>query len=803
MIRNYFVIALRNIFKNKLFSFINVFGLALSMSVGLILIFVMTDFIRSDKFNEKKDRIYRIITHASGNYHDYTFATSPKSVADELVNSYSGVDKYVLMTRGSGMIVYNQNHIDAEGLYASSDFFDVFSYQLEAGNYDKILLEPYSIVLSKDLAEKLFMNENPVGKTIKFENLGDFKITGVVDSKKQRSHFNFEMLISYSTIKSFSKEQYENINSWTNYLQNYSYLLLHEDVEPHSIVQNLKEINNNRYDEKNSTELDFELQALTKISTGYIEANEIGLTMPFFVFYIFGFITFIVILLAVFNYTNLNIAKYLSRAREVGLRKIMGASKRKIIMQYLTESIIISLFSMLLACLLVEIILPENIMLDPDKSDMMGFPRSFTAYLVFFIFSLFVGFFAGFFPSVYLASFKPLMALKGVIRTKGYAGFNWRKVLLTMQFIISIIFVLFTVLLLRQSEDMKHKDLGFEKENKIEIMTQGIDYQLLINELKGHPFINNIAASSSVPCLDGSSSSFYQHPVTSDTVNVKDIFVDHNYINTMGMEILAGRDFLESDGGVTENSVIITEKASKYFGFEHPIDAMGKTIRVPTRLKRTEKKSPIHSLNIIGVCNDFYYVSPIDAVAPVVLRYIPEYMSRLIVDFNPSGRNELYSFIDQKWYEIEKNHPPRYAVIEEKMEVVMGMFDSFFGIIGYISLLSITIACMGLLGIISFNIQSRTKEIGIRKVMGANAAKIIFTLSKDFLIIILISLIIALPIVAFVAIQIKMMLAEFIGFDPISIISGLLIIIGLVIIIIATQTIKAVNSNPIDALRYE
>ena len=802
MIRNYFKIAIRNILKNKFFTFINVVGLALSMSVGLILILVMTDFMRSDKFNVNADRTHRVITHAISNYYNYSFATSPKALTDELVENYPGIEKHVELLKESGMIMYNQKNIEAEGFYASSEFFEVFNYELEIGNKTNVLSEPFSVVLTKDLAVKLFKQENPVGMIIKFENLGDFKISGVISGKNLRSHFNFEMLLSYSTIESLNNNMQANINSWSNYSQNYSYLLLQEGVEPESVVNNLTEIYNARSDKSSKTKLVFDLQELTKISTGNIEANEIGLAIPFIVFYVFGFITFIVILLAVFNYTNLNIAKYLNRAKEVGLRKIVGASKRKIVLQYLTESVIVSIFSMMLACLLVELILPENMMLDPDKSDLMGFPRTPLAYLIFFVFSLFVGVFAGIFPSLYLASFKPLMALKGIVRTKGYAGFNWRKLLLAIQFITSIIFVLFTALLLRQLQEMNNKDLGYNQNNKIELMIQGVDHQLLINALQEHPAINSIAASSSTPSIGGSSSSFYIHPLTQDTLAVKDIFIDHNYIPTMGMEIIAGRNFLESDGSGLENSTIITEKACEYFGFKNPTDAIGKTIRVPG-YKRKNTQSQGKNMIIVGVSNDFYYVSPIDEIEPIIIRYQPKYFSRLLIDFNPMNRSELFSFIDQKWYQIEQNHPPRYTEVTEEMDKVMGMFDNFFGIVGYISILSIAIACMGLLGIISFNVQSRAKEIGIRKVMGADTSKIIYTLSKEFIIIVMISLLISLPIVAFVAIQIKMMLPEFVGFDAFAIISGVLIIIALVVLSIASQTHKAVRANPIDALRYE
>ena len=798
MITNYFKIAIRNMVKNKFFTFINIFGLALSMSVGLMLILIMTDFLSSDQFNVNKGRIYRVVTDDG----KYRYGTSPKPVTDELVKNYPGVEKHVILTRKSGMIMHNQNNIETEGFYASPEFLEIFSYNLETGNKTDVLTEPFSIVLTRELAVKLFKDENPVGKTIRFEDTGEFRITGVIDNKKPRSHFNFEMLLSYSTIESSNKDLFESLESWKNYYQNYSYLMLQEGVDPESIVHNLGKIYKARYNGIFRTEVKFDLQKLTKISTGNINANEIGMTIPFIIFYVFGFITFIVILMAVFNYTNLNIAKYLSRTREVGLRKIMGATKGKILFQYLTESVLISLFSMLIACLLVEVVLPENLRLDPDRSDMMRFPRMPMAYLVFFFFGLFVGVFAGIFPSLYLASLKPLKALKGVVRMKGYAGFNWRKLLLTVQFIVSIIFVLLTAILLRQLQDLKHKDLGFNEKNKIDLLLQGVDYKLLISELQTHPAINNISANSKIPCVGGTSSGLYLHPQTNDTVGIKDIFIDHRYISTIGLKIIAGRDFLESDRAEVERNVIVTKKATEYFGFKHPADALGKMIMVPA-LNYKDMQRPGKNLIIVGIASDFYYASPMDEIAPVILRYIPERFDRLVIDFNSVNKTELFSFIDQKWNQTEQTHPPRYKEVTEEMDVVFGIMDTLFGFIGYISMLSITIALMGLLGIITFNVQSRVKEIGIRKMMGAGAIEIVYTLAKDFIIIVIISLLISLSVVSLIAIQIKMMLPEFVGLDPLAMISGIFMILSLVILTIASQTIRAVRANPVDALRYE
>jgi putative ABC transport system permease protein len=206
---------------------------------------------------------------------------------------------------------------------------------------------------------------------------------------------------------------------------------------------------------------------------------------------------------------------------------------------------------------------------------------------------------------------------------------------------------------------------------------------------------------------------------------------------------------------------------------------------------------------IVGIASDFYYASPMDEIAPVILRYSPEYFGRLVIDFNPVNKTELFSFIDQKWNQIEQTHPPRYKEVTEEMDVVFGIFDTLFGFVGYISLLSIVIALMGLLGIITFNVQARAKEIGIRKIMGAGAAEIVNTLAKDFIIIVIISLLVSISIVSFIAIQIKMMLPEFVGLDPLAMISGILIILSLVVMTIASHTVRALRANPIDALRYE
>lgn len=815
MIKNYLKIALRSFKKNIGFSIINIFGLALSMSVGMIVILFLADILKSDEFNENKDRIYRITTFSSSPYGTYTFATSPVPLGKEAIDNYPGIEKLVEMRKSSGMIEGNNKSLNASGLYVGKDFFDVFSYHLDQGNTDRALQDPFSIILSEKLAKKLFGNTNCVGKMVKLESRGNFVITGILNPKKYKSHFIFEYLISFEAYETLrdqgklntthtassdpgttdeEKQAAIRIAEWQNYYQNYCYILIDEMISEKELVIYLNEAADEHYRDLENRVISFNIQSLNDISPsrGIPPANEIGITIPVFMILIFVSVALLVILLAGFNYTNLTIAKSLSRAREVGMRKVFGSTRFKISIQFILEAVILSMLSLLVAIGIVELIIPAIKSIDPGVEDIFNLNMNIRVYLMFLLFAIFTGVIAGVIPSLYLSSFKPVEVLKGVIKVRLFAGLTLRKIFLGIQFTFGIIFIMITVLLIKQIYILNKLELGFETENRILIPMQGVDAQLFNNEIKSNSNIVNITMTNNLPVVGGWANTFVRSTEMKDSIKIHEYVVDPSYIKTMGLTLVSGRNFTSADKTGSEKFVMINQKAVEKFHLENDYDAIGKMLMVDGKKKE-----------VIGVVKDYYTRPPIETLEPIILRYVPAWAGSMIIQYHPGTKEKLISFLENKWNGLEQEHPFRYKIVEDEIGMFYMICNTFMIIVLYISLLIITIASLGMLGMVAFTVRNREKEIGIRKVMGASVKKISWMLSKDFTYIILISMAIAIPVVYIMATEIQMMVPESIGFDPVSIIIGFFITSGIAVSTIVMQAYKAARANPAEVMRYE
>lgn len=809
MLINYLKVAVRNILKNKTFAFINVFGLALSMSIGLIVILFTSEILQSDRFHKHKDQIFRITTFAENEYSAYDFATCPLGLGKEVTDNFPGVIHSVTLKKTGGTLEYAGKEISGTGLFASNDFFKVFSYELHDGVADNALMDPFSIVISSQLAEKLFYPEDPIGKLVHLENKGDFIINGVIRDKNYKSHLQFDYLLSFETIPilinsgnldetNIVAEEGEDITTlireleWFDYYSKYTYLLLDKSVSRENLIGFMNRASQGHYDQRKNERLTFGLQALSTINPGKAMANEIGFTTPNFILIIFFVISFIIILMAVFNYTNLTVAKSLSRAREVGMRKVVGASRIQLICQYILEAVILSLIALLLAIGIVEIIIPAIQNIDPLISTVFELQRNISIYTLFLLFSLLTGILAGLFPSLYLSAFRPVNVLKGVVKVKLFAGTSLRKILLTMQFIISILLVVSSALLFKQVYQINNTDLGFHTENRLVVYLQGMDYKLFSSEIKSNPDIKSITATSGLPVAGPWSSILAKTETMEKEIQVHDYSIGPEFIDRMGLQIIAGRNFDEKDAIGDEKNIIVNEKALETFFLGNRLEAIGKKIMVNG-----------NPLIIIGVVKDYFIKTTIEEMEPVILRFVPQYLDNLIVHYRSDDPSHLITLVENKWKKLEPEHPFRYTFMDTEIGILNKIFNSLLGIVAFVSMLSITIACLGLLGILSFNTQTRIKEMGIRKVFGISRNSIIWLLSKDYIFIMIIAMIIALPIIWLITNQIKMLLPNTIGFDFVGVACGVLLILGLVALTIASQTLKSTRTNPIDSLRFE
>lgn len=820
MIRNYLKIAIRNILRHKVFSFINIFGLALSMSVCLLIILMLSDLNKYDQFHTHKNRIYRIISKNLKSGGPY-YATTTMPLKEVLLNEYDGIEMAVgLKSFVGGDFRYGETITSIAGHYVDEDFFKVFSFELEQGNPETALKEPFSLVLTSESAQKLFKNENPIGKIVSFNDrglntlgisifdegkeLGDFIVTGVMKNEEHISHINFDFLISMSTLYSLDREGKVSLDpdDWRSFFSYYLYILLEEGRSPKDIGPILSSISERQYEEFENIEMSFVMQSLTDITPGKMLNNMLSFRMPIEGVYFLMILAFLVIFSAGFNYTNLSIARALTRAREVGVRKVSGAYRTQIFTQFVCESVVIALSGLILAIVILQIIKPGFTGLWLNKYLNMELNQNVTVFLLFIVFSLIIGILAGILPAIYLSSFKPVTVLTSSFAIKENKGSGFfrkpglGKTLIIAQFVISLLFIISTVLIYSQLNFIIRKEYGFSKDHLINVHLQGTDYQVFSNELSKHPEVIRVSASEYLPATGyNNGTSLISMREEPDTVYGGSMAVDRNFLDNLAINIVAGRNFPENISTEKEQYVLVNETAVKELGYDRPEDIIGEFF--------IERDSG-EPLEVIGVTKDFFYeILFLDPIRPFYFRYIPKNYRYANIKIHGNDVQGTLSFVEDTWKKVDKIHTFEYRIFDQQLAETHGLIKDVVAIVGYISILAISIACLGLLGMAIFNTETRIKEIGIRKAMGADSRSIVLLLSKGFLILLGIAVIIGSPIAYLIN---NIWLQEFafrvnfgIGIFGISI--SILLVLGL--ITIGSQTFRAANSNPATILRTE
>jgi putative ABC transport system permease protein len=809
MIRNYILVALRNIRRHKFFSLINILGLAVSMSVCLGIIMLVADQMMYDQYNTKRDRIHRVITRhlnpdGSGAGNDYS--TSPQPLAASLLDDYTGVEKAVRLRRGFGNTWMEMEpdfdvNIPLGGLFADPDALDVFEWELEHGDAKTALTKPYSVVLTRKAANKLFKQPNPVGEVIKVGRLGEYTVTGVLKEKNQKSHIVFEALASYSTIKSleadsiFSKEDGEYGN-WTS---GWVYLLLEEGHSPKEIERHLHDITKKNLPERESAAdehiYQFYLQNLTSITPGPFINNPIGPFMPMIFVYFFGGLALLVMLTSCFNYTNLSIARSLTRAREIGVRKVNGANRLQIFSQFMSESVVIALFALGLALLLLMVVKPFMLHLKFAQVLKWDLEANYLVFGVFVVFSLVVGLLAGLFPAVVLSKFKPVKVLKGAGSMRLFSRMGLRKSLLVGQFALSLLFIISVLLLYNQLKLFVNADHGFDMANKINVRAKDISLQAMQSELSKYSNIQNVAASSHIPATGVTYGDGFKRTLDeAEDTGVDYFYVDENYLANMDIELLAGRNFRDADGESNKNFLVINETAVKKFQFTSPSDALGQEIYAARDSVKFE---------IIGVVKDYNHQFMMAKIDPMALRFDTKEFKVLQVKYSGS-HDQAVKTIEKAWGKVNPNLKLDYKDFEEEVRFFYNtIFSDFVTIVGVIAFMAIFISCLGLLGMATYATETRLKEISIRKVLGSSDGALVMLLSRGFLRLLCIAVFIAVPAAWFINNLWLELIAYRTEFSVAVIGLGILILLFLGGLTVGSQTIRAAFTNPVDNLKNE
>lgn len=788
MIRNYFKIAFRSLWKNKLFSFINIVGLGLAMTFGLIGLMQVQNVFEYDNFHPYPERTYRILTDAVDERGKETaYAASPFLLAEKLKNDYGFVEKSARVVRFfSGEMNNRMKTIRLNGIYVDPSFFDIFGFPLEKGSYP---VAPNTVVLNHETAEKFFGTTNPVGKTITHHDFGVFTITGVLKPYKYRgTHFRSDLMVSMATFTTLHKDK-QDLKNWTQY-DTYTFVLLNKNTEPTTLTRALSAVaKQNRKDtDFGKTSHEYRLQALDDISPAFehLEKNVyVDSVTDMSVNFIMALV---IIILAGFNYTNLTLARSLSRAKEVGVRKVSGAVRKQLVWQFLIEAVVLAFFALLIAWLsfitIKQYIHLSWIVWEVDNKLLM--------WAVFAGFAFITGIIAGVFPARILSGFQPAMVLKGELRPASFGKISLRKSLIVIQFVVTLVYMALNVTMYSQFEYMATENENFNRKNILNITLAGDDYKLLKNELSLLSGVESIGLTSDA---FGSGSSQYAIKAarTDENTSAHHFSVDNRFISNMKLNLIAGKNLPDATADSSGNFILLNEKAVKVLHLGAPQEAIGKMVFLNNQTE----------VLVIGVVRDFCFANYEFAVTPAVFQYNPKQFHLLsIKTTDAADKSALLTSVGKIW----KHYHPYEAMVYSWYE--QELYERYFPgedmkFSGLTTLVGFMIAIMGLLGMVTYSTEKRIKEIGIRKVLGASAAEVVRLLSWSFLKLLLIAALIAFP----VSYLCSILVINIFTFNP-GVDSGLLTgSFGLIFLIalctIGFKTWQAAQSNPVDSLKAE
>ncbi|GGB87648.1 ABC transporter permease [Dyadobacter sediminis] len=807
MLRSYITIACRNLVRYKGYTFINVFGLAIAIACCLVIFLFVQDELRFDRFHAKAKQIHRIINHRSSDGVQMVMARTPPAYGPALERTFPEV---LQSTRIFGfgnkeLVAYgNRKFFETGILLADSTFFEMFSFPLTRGNANQVLNSPDAIVISETMAEKYFGNQDPLGKQLVLDGSYKFRVTGIMRDMPAQSHLKASFIGSFDALREIVSA--ERLQSW-GWQQFYTYITLSEGSDPAKLnaklpaflAQHAKE----EASQQNSRD-HYQLQALTDI---HLRSSDIEYDIVekgnIQYIYAFSLVAVFTLLIACFNFMNLSTARSARRAREVGMRKAIGAQRIQLIGQFLGESILQTGMALVLAILLTAIVIP-TLNNWTGKTLLLSSLSTFPFLLGLFGFTLLIGLLAGSYPAFFLSGFKPLHVLKGMVITGNSATFL-RRNLVVVQFVVSIMLMIGAGVVFFQVRYIQEKNLGFSNEQLITMpirnttMLQNIE--TIKAELRQNPSILNATACYGVPGGQFAGDGIVI-PGRTEEFSTNMFLVDEDYIPTLGMTMAAGRNFSKSFGNDAREAFILNETAVRELGWGKPESAIGKTVN----WRQWQPATPADSIKrgkVIGVVKDFNYKTIHQKIEPMVLQIVPAEFSQVVVRIRPEASRSALAMLAEKWKAAASEWPFEYTFLDEQFAAQYKSEQIFSKVFGLFTFLSIFITCLGLFGLAAFTAEQRTKEIGVRKVLGASVASIVALLSKDFLMLVLIALVIASP-VAWYAMNYWLEAFAY----RIEIQWWMFVLAGSLAIAIAFftvffQSVKAALLNPVKSLRSE
>lgn len=796
MFRNYLKITIRNLGRQKLFSFINIFGLGLSMSICLLVLLRIKDQVSYDNFHPHAKRTYRIttdITTKEGNH--IAFATSPLPLAKTLVQDYSIVESYARLYPLTGhKATAGKKELAIRTAFTDEGFFNLFGFTLESGDATTVFNDPNSIILSKEMAQKYFGSRNAMGEFISFAGLGDFRVAGVLNNPG-KSHIDFDAYISIAALPVLEKSGKLAANSgdWNYGTIAYTYVLLNEKNTKQQLSKALATISDRLIKQSHlqgKENFAFSTQRLDKIVLGQEMQYSLGNTGSRSKVITEIVIAFIILLSACFNYTNLSVARSLNRGKEVGIRKVSGAVRLQIFTQFVVESLVISLLSLIVGFVILRLIIdyaPFMAELIPANAVIDG-----SLWIWFILFSLFTGLLAGALPAWILSSFKPVEVLKNLSNIKLFGNNGFRKSLIVAQFALSLVVTIFTLTFSKQFNYMATADPGFNREDIITIPLQGKDYTLLANDIAQLNGVIRVAATSGNPGRGATGVTLIKAAAGKEPVRVDYFSVDQNFIYNLDLSLLAGNTFPPDVNKDHEQYVLITKKALDILQVKDASEAIGKMVTIDDSVQ----------VQVAGVISDFYYQGLEMPYQPLLLRYRPQDFRFMNIKISADQPAAVAAAIERVWNKHLPKEAFAWGMLKEELYARQRAWSTV-SMLGFLAFMAIVIACLGLLGMAIYTTETRRREISIRKVLGAGTAGIIGLLSKNFLKLVIIAGLIAIPVSYVSGFLFLNIFANRISIGiglPLLCFAGILL---LALVTTGTQIYRVATSNPVDSLKND
>jgi putative ABC transport system permease protein len=791
MIKNYFKIAWRNLMKNKIFSIINIFGLTISITVCMmIFLFIMNEF-SYDKFHKQEKNIYRVMRGYDVTKKRVPFLSAPYATA--LLNDFPAEIKKAVRTRLSHNLISfgNASFKENQVYLADADFFSLFSFRLLRGDAASALKEPASVVLTKTTAKKYFGNiDKAMGQVVEVDKRLQLKVTGIAEDIPSNTHMDFDLVIPLSN---YSKEPW--FSSW-NANNGFTYVLLDKHVSKDQVEKRFPQFLN-KYMERDRARMgaNFDL-ALTPLSDIYFEPSSEFDNVKHGdkkVVYIFLSIAALILFIACINFMNLSTIRAVERSKEVGLRKVMGALRNHLVWQFIGESILLTLIACIFSIGLAQLFMPFY-------NQLLGYTLTVSwnvlpLYLFLIGVIIVVGFLAGSYPAFFLSAFSPIESLKGRLRL-GKGGLLFRQALVVVQFSISVFLIIGTIIIMNQMNYVKNKQLGYDKEQTLIVQIDNKEFsdrrQIFKNELQAK---NNVA---SVSFMSGEPGGFFdigafEAEGQQDIWRSRTEFTDFEFVKTLGLKIIAGRDFSAQYATDTTGAVLINKTAAASLGFT-PEQAVGKWIR------NTDRDSSRR--NIIGVVDDFNFLSLKDYMEALVIS--PGTGRNVaMIKLRPGNIQSSVATVKNAFSKVAPVYPFEYSFLDQKFDQLYKEDIRQQTILSIFAGLAIFIACLGLFGLASFAVTKRTKEIGVRKVLGSSMQNIVMLLSKDLLKPVLVATFIAMPVGYYAMSNWLQSFAYRTSLHWWIFVLGAAITFGIALITVGFKAVKAAIANPVKSLKAE